>query len=146
MIYHKTCTILLVQKATVVNQMKSSKERQALRREKAASEGKKSLSLGMMHESFHRPFKELAKKAKDGLIEPENIQAQFVRDHAAEDKLKDQLKELTLKKRDIESAYKSLKAELARRDRTVSDLSQKLGILKSETKSYKNILWRLWWR
>ena len=129
-----------------VNQMKSSKERQALRREKAATEGKKSLSLGMIHESFHQPFKELARKAKDGLIEPENVQAQFVRDHAEEDKLKAELEELSLKKRDIESAYKSLKAELARRDKTISDLSQKVGILKSETKSYKNILWRLWWR
>lgn len=126
--------------------MKTDKERQSKRREEAAKKGLKSLSLGMVHESFHAPFKELARLAKEGRVGPGNVRAERVRDQAREDELKAKIASLERGKRDIEAAFVGNKRELERRDDKLAKMGAELDKARSERSRFKNVFWRLWWR
>jgi chromosome segregation ATPase len=126
--------------------MKTDKQRQAELRAKNTQKGIKSLSLGLVHESFHEAFKALAAKAKDGQIEAGDVLVQLVRDTTRENELQAEIDKALRQKRDVEAMYLTLKKELERRDKAISKTSIELNSAKDALKGFKSVLWRFYWK
>jgi chromosome segregation ATPase len=108
--------------------------------------GIKSLSLGLIHESFHEPFKVLAAKAKSGQIEPGLVLVQRVRDPVREEQLETERDNLQRQKRDVEAAYIGLKKEMERRDKAISKMSIEINNTKEALRRFQSVFGRLYWK
>ncbi|MEE2003423.1 hypothetical protein QWY20_18410 [Alkalimonas sp. MEB108] len=116
----------------------TAKERQAKHRAEMQAKGLKPLSVGFVHERYHKALKELVAKVNEGGFS-DDLRTKTVTDTAEIDKLKERITALR-------GALHATKADLNAQMSLVKKQAEQTGELRERLLAFKKVFWRFYWR